>query len=166
MIFFTADSHFGHDKIRSYCKRPFQTVEEMDETLIKNWNSVVTSWDTVYHLGDFAFGNAEKIKSYLNRLRGNKIFILGNHDKNLHKVRQVKEVLEISILDKTIFLSHYAHRTWSKSFHGSWHLFGHSHGTLPDYGLSFDVGVDCWNFTPVSLDQVSEKMKNLKCIGV
>lgn len=78
--FFCADLHLGHKQILVYEKehRPFETVEEMNETIIKNWNSVVKPKDIIYVLGDFAFGRAN---IYLaNRLNGHKRLVLGNHD--------------------------------------------------------------------------------------
>ena len=66
----------------------------------------------------------------------------------------------ITIENQKIFLSHYAHRTWNHSFYGGWMLFGHSHNTMPDYGLSTDVGVDKWNYKPVSFDELKEYFKD------
>jgi calcineurin-like phosphoesterase family protein len=62
--------------------------------------------------------------------------------------------------EQRIDLCHYAFRTWNYSHKGSWHLYGHSHGTLPEIetSLSFDVGVDSWDFYPVSFDEVAAKM--------
>jgi len=156
VIYFTADTHFGHKNICKYCNRPFSSVEEMDESLIENWNRCVKPADTIYHLGDFVFGNAERVQHYLRRLNGNKIFVRGNHDSHLHKVVDARDVREIKVEQQYIFLSHYAHRVWDKSHHGSWHLYGHSHGTLPMYGNSLDVGVDVWAFAPVSFEQIKE----------
>ena len=61
-----------------------------------------------------------------------------------------------------IALMHYAMRVWDRSHHGSWHLYGHSHGSLPPLvgKFSFDAGVDCWNFTPVALDTVKSEMES------
>lgn len=69
--FFTADTHFGHNNIIKYVNRPFNSVEEMDEQLISNWNSKVTHEDTIYHLGDFAFSKTPE--KYFYRLNGKKI---------------------------------------------------------------------------------------------
>lgn len=78
--FIIADTHFGHVNIIKYCNRPFYSVEEMDETLIKNWNETVSNSDTVIHLGDVGLGSKEYIKSTISRLNGRKILVKGNHD--------------------------------------------------------------------------------------
>jgi calcineurin-like phosphoesterase family protein len=62
---------------------------------------------------------------------------------------------------QVIVLCHYSMQAWELSNHGSWHLFGHTHGRLKGIGMSFDVGVDCTDFVPLSLDQVVEKMMHL-----
>lgn len=77
-VFFTADLHLGHDNIRKHCGRPFDTVEEMDEAIISNWNRTVSARDLVYVVGDFAWSNHNL---HLARLKGKKILIKGNHDK-------------------------------------------------------------------------------------
>ena len=78
-IFFIADTHFNHNKIIEYENRPFKNVEEMNEKLIENWNSVVGRIDKVFVLGDFGFYNSKEI---LDRLKGFKILIMGNHDRH------------------------------------------------------------------------------------
>lgn len=170
MIFFTSDTHFKHKNIITYCNRPFENVKEMDETMISNWNKKVKSKDTIYHLGDFIFNkrnNTDIVEEYLNKLNGKKILIIGNHDKiNTIKAKgwdNVYTLHELNI-DKycKITLCHYAMRVWNKSHHGTWHLYGHSHGKLPGQGLSFDVGVDCNNFEPLSLDEISDRMEKIK----
>jgi len=158
--YFTADTHFGHRNIIKYCNRPFKSVHEMNETMIKNWNDVVDSRDTVYHLGDFGFKGIDLI---LPRLNGNIHLIHGNHDSSAVKRNKrfitSSPIKEIKINGIKTVLHHYSMRVWNASFHGSFHLFGHSHGTLPPYGLSFDVGVDAWNFMPISEECILNKMK-------
>jgi calcineurin-like phosphoesterase family protein len=171
-VFFTADTHFGHDRIRGYCNRPYQTVEEMDEMLIKNWNETVPPDADVYHLGDFAFGKqytGDKLLELINRLNGEKYLILGNHDHatdaHWRGFKWIKDYYEFP-LDKRnkIILFHYAMRVWHRSHYGNAHLYGHSHGTLPDdpNARSFDVGVDCWNYRPISLNKVESVIAKKK----
>ena len=170
-ILFTSDSHFGHKNILEFCNRPFQNTHEMNETLIKNWNSVVGPKDEIYHLGDFGLASPNYIRSILERLNGRKFLIVGNHDKSTLKCSDmfewVKHLHTLKIQDKRarggvrkVILCHYAMRVWDASHYGSYHLYGHSHGTLPENDtLSFDVGVDSWDFTPITYEQVREKME-------
>ena len=88
-LFFTSDTHFGHENIITFCNRPFESIEEHDRVLIQNWNSVVTPDDTVFHLGDFCFGNGYKWYEILGQLNGHIYLIRGNHDdKNLNTTVQ------------------------------------------------------------------------------
>lgn len=166
MIYFTADTHFDHDNIRKYCNRPFSTVAEMNETIIKNWNAVVKPKDIVYHLGDFAFIKTEaRFLELFMSLRGTIRFVKGNHDKTTAKYSHYFDEWHEGLVDLTIdkqpvTLCHYAMRVWNKKHYDAWHLYGHSHGELDEgYDLSFDVGVDAQQFTPVSLEQVAQKMQ-------
>ena len=79
-IFFISDTHFNHFNVIRYCDRPFKTVEEMNETIIKRWNMMVNKDDIVYHLGDFAFSNKEATQEIVSRLNGKIRLIRGNHD--------------------------------------------------------------------------------------
>lgn len=145
---FIADTHFGHANIIRYSHRPFDDVVEHDRRLIENWNAHVRAGDDVFHLGDFAYGNSASALSILERLNGNVHLIEGNHDSVAHQIRArfawYDRVKTIKVGDRRIFLSHYAHRVWDRSHHGAWHLYGHSHASLPDdpNSLSLDVGVD------------------------
>jgi calcineurin-like phosphoesterase family protein len=164
-IWFTSDTHFNHKNVIKYSNRPFDSIEDMDEILIQNWNKVVHKKDTIYHLGDFCFGNPQK---YLDKLNGNIIRIKGSHDPDI-KQPYMLVINPNNLLDeygnkRNVVLCHYAMRSWPKSHYASYSLFGHSHGNLDPYGLSFDVGVDCWNYYPISLEQVEEKMKVLNPI--
>jgi len=84
-MFFTADSHFGHANIIKYCNRPFNSVDEMDETMVRRWNSVVEPSDVVYHLGDFALCKNGYAKNILNCLNGKIYLCRGSHDKTVLK---------------------------------------------------------------------------------
>lgn len=167
MRFYTADEHYFHKNIIEYQNRPFSSVKEMNETLIKNHNSVVGPKDTTYHIGDMVFGS--HWMEIVPRLNGSHVLIIGSHDKVTFFLRDmdtspfvlVENTLEI-LHKPIIFLSHYAHRRWPKSHYGSWHLYGHNHGNLPDYGLSMDVGVDTNNFFPYSEEEIKCKMENKK----
>jgi calcineurin-like phosphoesterase family protein len=168
-LWFTADLHLGHKNIIKYCNRPFENVEMMDKFLIDSWNMAVGEKDHIWILGDFAFRDFE---GYNRRLHGNKHFIKGSHDD----IPAGYNALPMVILKKKLWypehpeypdnitLCHYAMRSWDKSHYGTWSLFGHHHGMLEPYGLSFDVGVDCWDYFPVSIEEVAEKMKTLKPI--
>lgn len=157
-IYFTADSHFGHINIMKHCHRPFKTIQEMDATIIRNWNERVSKRDLVYHLGDFAFRCCDY---YLNQLNGRIRLILGNHDDNLTRACKdrfvaISHAHYLCYNGHQFWLAHYPHRSWRNSCHGSYHLFGHCHGTMPDYGLSTDIGVDRWGFRPVSIGEIIE----------
>lgn len=171
MIWFTSDTHFNHRNIIKYCNRPFVSVEEMNEKIINNFNSLVGTKDTVFHLGDFCIQHRlDEWMYFLQRLNGRIHLIKGNHDskKILKKLDDVKELHNKLIWIKDFYyinrlniaLMHYSMRIWPKSHHGSIHLFGHSHGTLqlPEGIKSMDVGVDTNNFYPYSYDEIKEKL--------
>ncbi len=168
--YFTSDSHFQHARIIEYCNRPFNSVQEMNITMIENWNAVVNPADTVYHLGDFAFINsATELELLTEKLNGIIHLITGDHDRYIDKHKKdcykyfgsiTENYKKIKVNGREITLCHYAMKKWHKSHYGTWHLYGHSHGSLLDdpNSLSFDVGVDCHNFTPLHFDQVKETM--------
>lgn len=177
--FFTSDTHFGHANIIRFCNRPFKNVEEMDEVLIENWNQVVSDDDTVFHLGDFAFGGSNVWKSIIPRLNGHINLIIGNHDrKNLRQgymsfFDMVVPQLQIEIEDTSIYLNHYPFLCYGGSYRGVWQLFGHVHSGPGADGLDisrlrvllptqYDVGVDNNNFTPISYREVKNKIEAQK----
>jgi len=160
---FTSDQHWNHSNIINLCDRPFDDVLQMNEVLIKNYQEVVKPKDSVFFLGDFAMKDHEKI---INRLPGQKHLIIGNHDLKFKNkfagwgFSWVKDVYELKVDSQVIWLSHYAHRTWPRKWKGAWHLFGHSHGRMDDLDKSTDVGVDSWNFYPVSFNQLKKRFKD------
>ena len=168
MIYFTADLHFGHSKIINHCSRPFQNAEEMDKTLIKNWNNTVSCDDETYILGDFTMRGGMFANEILRLLNGKKYFIKGNHDRfcfneafdnNLVEWTKDYYMLEYETFQFVLF--HYPIEHWWRIKSGAIHLHGHSHNGL-EYNLSaiekgnkrFDVGVDANNYRPISVDEV------------
>jgi calcineurin-like phosphoesterase family protein len=164
-VFFTADTHFGHRNIIAYANRPFACVEEMDEVLIQRWNERVRPGDRVYHLGDFSVCRGPKTGEILTRLNGEIHLVWGNHDRPAYAIRErfasYHDYLQITVCEQFIVCFHYAMRVWNKSHKGSWHLYGHSHGSLAEdpHARSMDVGVDCNDFYPFSFDEVADHMK-------
>jgi calcineurin-like phosphoesterase family protein len=172
--FFTGDTHFGHKNIIKYCNRPFSSVEEMDQQIIKRWNSKISKKDLVFHVGDFCFGDRDSdFDKYFYALNGRIIFIKGNHDSLAWKNKDKFESFcagyyEAKIDNQIIVLNHYAMRVWNKAHYGTWHLYGHSHGMLPSdiNSLSMDCGVDTHNFYPWSFEEVKEVMKKKEFVPI
>ncbi len=185
-MWFTADLHLSHENIMRHCKRPFGSIEEHDKTIITNINELVKPGDWLYILGDFALAHAwskyskttstNSIQYYRQQINcRNVVLIMGNHDPHfssgapkqelIDAFTSVHEILRIKFtihgIRNHLILCHYAMRTWRNSHHGSWHIYGHSHGQLSDdpLSLSFDVGVDSNNFKPLKLEQISKIMK-------
>ena len=159
--FFSSDHHFGHKNIIRYCNRPFSSVEEMNEELITRHNEVVKDGDIVIIAGDFFFGNSMK-KAYeiINRMNGKCILLRGSHDSWIKRQKSFfKDIFEKKIEEHYVVVCHYALRVWPRSHYGSWHLYGHSHGTLPSIGKSMDIGVDTNNFYPYSFEDIKRIMK-------
>ena len=156
--FFIADTHFRHKNIIRYCSRPFSSIQEMDEIIIQKWNNKIKSNDIVYHCGDFMFGQQKDILSMTQKLNGKITLIEGNHDKiglpNNYGFAEKHKLLDIKVNGIYITLCHFSLRVWNKSHFGSWHCFGHSHGTLEPYGKSWDVGVDNNNFEPIEFEEL------------
>lgn len=169
-VFWTADFHLGHKNIIEYCNRPFDTVEEMDRAILQNLNEKVKSDDILYFLGDFCMASKQRTREYREAINCKEVYMVwGNHDKHWSEwmFKDCWEQKLISINGQKIFCNHYCMKSWRDSFHGSWHMFAHSHGTLrPDVGaMAMDVGVDCHNFYPVSFEEVKAQMNYLSQRG-
>jgi len=170
--YFTSDTHFDHKNVIQYCNRPFQSVDEMNIAIVEKWNSVISAKDTVYHLGDFTLGDIRHFTKWSSQLNGNIKILPGSHDhlwlkdfKNSENIQVIAPLVSIEIPEimngkypQVLVMCHYSMQVWDRSHYGSWHLFGHSHGNLNGIGLSFDVGVDCTEFVPLSIEQVASKM--------
>jgi len=164
-IWLTSDTHFGHTniagpKISNWTSgyRDFNSVHEMNMALVDGINKYVKEDDILYHLGDWSFGGVHNILQFRNYIVCKNVhLILGNHDQHIvdkeikyHDTSfnpieifsSVQDVLTLDIGKTKLFLSHYSHRVWLGSHKGVIHLYGHSHGSIPDYGKSMDVGVD------------------------
>lgn len=166
-VYFTADTHFRHESIIRLGNRPFAGAEEMEAALVANWRDRVAPADTVYFLGDFAFTWSRRdqadVERLLSLLPGQKHLIRGNHDrKPVSRAKGwawVGDYKRIRVEGQRIVLFHYAIRSWHGLHRGAWHLHGHSHGSLEDYGgMVMDVGVDCRDFAPVSFVEVAAYM--------
>lgn len=131
--FYIADLHFGHKNAIGFDNRPFRTIQEMDNTIIDNWNSRVTEEDTVYILGDFSWYREAETLQILDKLNGHKILIKGNHDrispKIARKYDKICDYLEVKDGNRRVILSHYPMISWNGKFRDSIHLYGHVHNT-------------------------------------
>ena len=184
-IWFTSDTHFGHTniagpKVSSWKGgyRNFNSVQEMNDTLIKNINNVVGEDDILYHLGDWSFGGVHNIYYFRKSIICKNIhLILGNHDQHI-KDKEIKfldssfnpmdlftsvqDVFTGKIGSREFHLSHYSHQVWPASHKGVIHLFGHSHNSLKGIGRSMDVGVDTHKeFRPYHINEIFKIMDKI-----
>jgi calcineurin-like phosphoesterase family protein len=170
MYYLTSDLHISHAKIIIYCNRPFKDVEEMNETIIRNWNKVVKEDDIVIHVGDFCFkgGNG---KNWLSRLNGSKIMIKGNHDTT-SSYDAIINAMTITYHGHNIFIAHRppTHRAEVPDF-TDFIVCGHVHEQWATSSIDrldgrkipiINVGVDVRKFTPVSIDQVVSLYKQVR----
>ena len=173
MIWFTSDLHIDHKNkhgtgIIDYCKRPFSDIQEMWETIKKNWNKNVKVDDEIWVLGDFAFNNSAFGKQFLaDQLNGTKRLILGNHDGDLRHNRGafsiVLEQAQIRMGRRQFVLSHYPYRYSEDRYpdrapidNGLWLLCGHVHERWKIKNRMINVGQDQWNFTPIPQTKICE----------
>lgn len=180
-IFFTGDLHFGHENVLAFDHRPFQTIEEMDEELIRRWNSKVGKGDLTYVLGDMIWKTRnDDAPSLIKRLNGQIILIKGNHDRFLHNAKAKDALAGIKDYDdvcvtledgtkKRVILSHYFMPMYNGHRYQAIHLHAHSHFTdEADFEVDFanylnsigcknevyNVGCMYWNYEPVTLDEI------------
>lgn len=175
MIYLTSDTHFGHDRQFIWGPRGFKSCKEADETIIKNWNSIVTNNDTVIHAGDFGLGkDIEYIKKVISRLNGKIILVIGNHDtpakiklyQELSKFVEVVWAKQIEYEGRKFYISHYPTLTAdlnSNPEHCVFNLFGHTHSKEVFYGgrpYMYNVAVDAHDCKPVSIKQIHNDIDN------
>lgn len=165
--FFISDTHYWHNNIIDFCKRPFGSVEHMNQELIKNHNSVVQPSDHLWFLGDFSFGTVEQTEDILKQLNGIKHLIVGNHDRK-GKAQQLfnknwskwfvdsREYFRLKVNGYKLVLCHFPFQSWER---GYINLHGHVH-SLQGYQnrwMQYDVGADANNYTPILLEDVVKR---------
>ncbi|MDP2925455.1 MAG: metallophosphoesterase [Nanoarchaeota archaeon] len=154
-IFITSDTHFNHKNIIKYACRPFKTIEEMNEEIIKRWNNKVGKGDIVIHLGDFGIGSKNEIIELKNKLNGTIILLRGNHD---HKATReagfllVKGSLEI----ENLILSHFP-LSEEEIPKGFINVHGHIHEKESFNGVN--VSIEKTKYEPLELEKLKESIK-------
>lgn len=171
-IYFTSDLHLGDERVLRY--RPvFSDIEDMDETIIRNWNNKVCPSDEVYIIGDLAFQSKHGIDYYLERMNGRKHLLIGNHEEDwIGKVEDLSNYFEsvdhmvyLESEDKHLTLCHYPMLEWYGTRYGkpSYLLHGHIHARthLESYKYikehlpnALNVGVDVNGYEPVVFEEL------------
>lgn len=180
MRHFTSDLHFGHANIIKYSGRPYDSVEEMNEALVANWNDQVLPDDDVWILGDLCLGRLPDTLGYIGRLNGHKTLLTGNHDAcwkgnggyNKWVTRYVlagldevvnKKTVELDVGGNTVLLchfpyfgDHYAERysEYRPVDRGMSLLHGHIHEKWKVNGHQINVGIDVWDYRPVAEEEL------------
>lgn len=168
---YTADTHFSHENVITHCNRPFSSAAEMDAILIENMWKVVKPEDDLWIVGDFAFGPKAKEAAYLENMFGQlpgakKHLVIGNHDLELtlhlpwDSVHHLIEVRD-GPNNQAHTLCHYPMITWNHARRQALHLFGHVHNNWRGSRNAVNIGVDVWDFMPVSFQQIAQRAKSL-----
>ncbi len=167
MIYFISDTHFSHTNIIKYCNRPFRNVEEMNETIINNWNSIVGKNDTVYHLGDFALYNNE-LKDLVSKLNGKIYLIRGNHDRKtvtFYNKAGLEVIPTQTKLDEYKLILSHRPLMDSQIPKGYINIHGHIHNKLIQDELDeniysrdkhINVSVDVIDFKPININKLNK----------
>ena len=175
-LFFTSDPHFGHENILKYCHRPFSSIEEHDEELIRLWNETVPEDGIVFILGDIGFCSETYLKTILNRLNGKIYWIIGNHDWRritpgiMNRFECITQQMVITVDNKLVYLNHFPFLCYPDSDrHPVYQFFGHVHSgplsTSSDISRlvhlnkrQYDVGVDNNEYKPISFQDIMKKI--------
>lgn len=171
-MFFTADTHFGHANIIRYSGRPFADAQEMNRELVRRWNAVVGPRDIIYHLGDFAMGPPSEWSKFCKKLRGHKVLVRGNHDRNADFMREigfdaVHDNIVVEIDGVRVWMNHYPieshdERDLKRPIAPSAYdvaLCGHVHRAFEVRAGVVNVGVDVWNYAPTTLPQILDRLQ-------
>ena len=168
MHYYTADPHFGHDRIIEFCRRPFRSAAEMDALILANYQSAVSPDDDLWIIGDLAVchsQDAPHLESMLASIPCRKHLIAGNHDKNwirtLSSWESVHEFLEMRDEGQRVVLCHYPLITFPGARRGGINLFGHVHQNWQGSRNSVNVGVDVWDFRPITMRDIAKRAAKL-----
>jgi len=167
-IWFTSDTHYGHVNIIKYSNRPFKSIDEMDSELIRRWNEVVKAGDQVFHLGDVMMGPnvATRLQVLRPALNGYIILVQGNHDRGPGIYRKAGFDHVCSRWDgalpddngvRILMRHHPPERPEPRHAEYDLILCGHVHEKWLNRGKVVNVGVDQWNYTPVSLETLVQR---------
>lgn len=177
MIYLTSDFHFNHDREFIYKPRGFNSVDEMNNTIITNYNNLITPEDEVYILGDLMLGGPDKINEGLEMIRalnGKLHLVRGNHDTakrwatyaTLPNVVEQQNAIYLDYHKYHFYMSHYPALTANlekESLHQcTLNLFGHVHQSFKffeDRPYMYNVNLESQNNCPVLLDNIIEEMK-------
>jgi calcineurin-like phosphoesterase family protein len=161
MNWFTSDLHINHHNIIEYCKRPFASTKEMNESLVQRWNEKVLDSDTVYVVGDVFLGDHTSASKLIRDLRGRKVLISGNHDRSPRTMKEcgfadVFQRKSLTLVDGRRAIL--CHKPLPDSVIGEYDLqvHGHRHSGPTVCGRRINVCVDLWNFTPISEDEICQ----------
>jgi len=161
MIWFTSDLHINHENIIKYCKRPFSSIDEMNEGLVERWNSKVSETDTVYVVGDVFLGEPSRAVPVIKALNGVKILILGNHDRSPKTMiesgfSEAHRRLDIRMRDGRRALL--VHKPLPAALLNDYDLqiHGHRHTDPAVSGKRINVCVDLWGYEPVSESEICD----------
>lgn len=172
-VFFTSDTHFGHEAILVYEKRPWSNLVDMNTGLASNWNAVVSKEDLVFFVGDFAMGQRKLHGEYCQQLNGYKVCVMGNHDQTRTKMLAVGfdeaySKLDIVLDGLKLHLQHvpvgseaYDKDRWvppslnePAELPYDYFLCGHVHSLWARAGRYVNVGVDVRDWTPRELKEL------------
>ena len=161
--FFIGDTHFYHCAIINYCNRPFTSVEEMNETIVKNWNNRVGKHDVVFMLGDFALCGRDRIIELGNRLHGRKTLILGNHDgasMTTYREAGFELIYKYPVLyDGFYILSHTPQFTAPNGLYVNIHAHIHNNPKYKSISpLSYCTSVELNDYAPIEFGEIKERI--------
>lgn len=179
-IWISSDLHLGHTKILQHEDRPWSDIDCHDQGLAENFCDTMNPGDHLWLLGDVAW-HIDPLVKFMTHMQKHGVtshLVRGNHDDRAawkwkagsaslgfqtkheacFKVFKIAPQDELSGGKVEVYLSHYAHRVWRNSSHGALHLYGHSHGNLPEMGRSMDVGIMCSEWRPLAMDEIVRKL--------